>query len=409
VPLVGDRVLVEVVHEDGTLACDACRRLLDASEAVHWPISFGIGETSSSPLQVRARLHRARAVGLDGTPRADGAIDRIATLPRVPGPVAMELRMRCYGVATTTRESCDPTTGELAPVAAAAPGTGDPQLVPGSWSESTSPPCATAAPAGMACVPGGLFFFTGFDGDDATRDQLVRISSFFADEDEMTVGRARTLLATKRVDGVPTLRRNDTSPFSVCAYVGQVDASNDMRALNCVSRSNAEALCIADGKRLLTEAELAYAAGNGARGTRYPWGDDEDICAHAIVARGAAIGELEPPDLSIECRSQGARTAPFGPVIGGSPADVTAAVAGGLRNLAGNLAEWVHGSFAPLSDPCWKRRPVLVDPLCKGDTAAVIRGGSWRDEAWTASSRFRVASSSAGDPSVGFRCARDAR
>jgi formylglycine-generating enzyme required for sulfatase activity len=408
VPLVGDRVLVEVVHEDGALACDACRRLLDASRPAEWPISFGIGETSSVPLRVRARLYRARAVGLDGAPRPESTVDLVAALPRMPGPIAMELRMRCFGVAASSEASCDPALGELAPIAAAAPGAGDASLVPGSWSESTSPACAGAAPDGMACVPGGLFFFAGFDGDDATRDQLVRVSSFFADRDEMTVGHARMLLATKQVQGAPALRRNDTSPASVCAYLGPTDASNDLHALNCVSRPVAEALCAADGKRLLTEAELAYAAGNGARATRFPWGEDEDICAHAIVARGAAIGEIDPPDLSIECRSQGPRTAPFGPVVSGSSADVTTDT-GGLRNLGGNLAEWVAGTFAPLNDRCWSARPLLVDPLCTTGAGAVIRGGSWRDQAWTASSRFRISSSLAGDPSVGVRCARDAR
>ena len=82
---------------------------------------------------------------------------------------------------------------------------------------------------------------------------------------------------------------------------------------------------------------------------------------------------------------------------------------GGLRNLAGNLAEWVAGTFAPLKDACWNARPLLLDPLCTTGTGAVVRGGSWRDEAWTASSRFRVSSSLSGDASVGVRCARDAR
>lgn len=407
-PIVADRVLVEVLRDDGALACDSCRRLLDASRPEAWPISFGIAETSSSSLRVRARLHRSNAVALDGSPRVENTLDAIAALPSAPGVVALELRMRCYGVAATALETCDASAGDLAPIAEARAGEGDPGIVPGSWSESTSPPCAGEAPPGMACVAGGLFFFTGFDGEDATREQLVRLSSFFADRDEMTVGRARALLAGGQVKGAPSLRGSGIGPSSVCTYLGQTDASNDPRALNCVTRGVAEQLCLADGKRLLTEAELAYAAGNGARGTRFPWGDDEDICARAIVARGASAGEVDPPDLSIECRSQGPRTAPFGPVIGGSAKDETTAGSGALRNLGGNLAEWVRGAFAPLSDGCWKGRPLLVDPLCaeSSRTASVIRGGSWRDQAWTASSRFRVSTSAAGDPSVGFRCAR---
>ncbi|MBX3200535.1 MAG: SUMF1/EgtB/PvdO family nonheme iron enzyme [Labilithrix sp.] len=406
-PLVADRLLVEVTRADGSLACDACRRILDASRPEAWPISFGVA-ASATTLHVRARLHRARKLGPEGAPDVSTTVDSRAVLPSEPGPVAIELRMRCLGVPSTLEETCAVDEGELAPVADAVAGAGDAAIVPGSWSEASSPPCASPAPPGMVCVDGGLFFFGAFERDEGDKDQLVRLSSFFLDRDEMTVGRARALLSSAGIVARPTRRGPGRSPESVCAFLGDADARSDELALNCVDRELARELCAADGKRLPTDAELAYVAGNGARGTRYPWGDEEDICARAVVARGAAPLELDEAEVTIECRSTGSGTLPFGPVRGGSPADVTLAPAG-ILNLGGNLAEWTDDAFGPLGGACWRGRPLLVDPVCRVGADGVLRGGSWTFEAWTASSRFRLPTSSVGASSVGFRCARPAR
>jgi formylglycine-generating enzyme required for sulfatase activity len=175
-----------------------------------------------------------------------------------------------------------------------------------------------------------------------------------------------------------------------------------------VDRELAEAMCAAEGKRLLTEAEFAFAATNGARGSPYSWGEDVSVCAHAVVSRGAALFELDTPDLSTECRSQPGRTLPFGPVASGPSGDETLET-GGLRHLGGNVAEWVQDTFESLAAPCWNGRPVLVDPVCRSGTMHALRGGAWRFETWTASATFRVAAERAGTNAIGFRCARDAR
>lgn len=409
VPLVGDRLLVEIVDDEGALACDACRRLLDASKASEWPISFGIAAPQTrSALRIKARLYRARGTAPDGTPDPRGSIDVLAALPEALGPVHLELRAACLGLPATLSSSCDPATGELAPIANAPAGHGDDTLAPGSWSESTSPPCVSPAPDGMACVQGGLFFFGSFDGDDSKREQLVRVASFFADRDELSVGRARALIRARVVRGAPQIRAKDTSASSVCTYLGDTDPASDALPLNCVDRDLAEALCKAEDKRLLSEAEFAFAAANGARGSHYSWGDDLAVCAHAVVSRGATLFELDIPDLSTECRSQPGGTLPFGPVGSGPSRDETVET-GALRHLGGNLAEWVQDTFASLADPCWNRRPVLVDPVCLGGPMHALRGGAWRFETWTASATFRVGSSGDGSNAIGLRCAKNAR
>lgn len=410
VPLVAERLLVEVTNVDGSLACESCRRLIDASSATAWPISFGIAE-SPAPLRVRARLYRTRATTPGGAPDPLATIEAVVMLPAAVGPVVVPLRMACFGEAGTSAESCDPSTGALAPIAPAASGTGDPALLPGSWAEASATSCASPAPPGMACVAGGLFFFGDVDpAAVAAHDPLVRVSSFFADRDELSVGRARVLLAANAVVGAPRLHTDDKSATSVCTYRGTQDGSSDAMPLNCVARDLAEALCAAEGKRLLTEAEFAYASANGARGSRYPWGDDDDICAHAVVARDASLDvELTTrSSMSIECRSQNGRTLPFGPVGGDVPTRDQTVDPVGLRNLGGNLAEWVQDTSAPLDDPCWRGRPLLVDPVCRTGTTPTLRGGAWSFPAWMASATFRTSSVASSPNYAGVRCARDA-
>ena len=404
VPLVGDRLLVEVIGA----GCDSCARLIDASTADAWPVSFGIA-ASSNALRVRARLYRARAVTRNGAPEPLATVDVVTALPAAPGPVAIPLAMTCFGLAATDAESCDPGSGTLAPIVVAATGTGDPLLSPGSWSDATSRPCASPAPSGMACVAGGLFFFGDADPGAEGREQLVRVSSFFADHDELSVGEARALLATTALTKTPQRRTNDKAATRACTYLGNDDRANDALPLNCVSRELAVALCGAVGKRLLTEAEFAYASVNGGQGTRFSWGEDENICAHAVVARDATFNELtERTSMAVECRSQDGLTLPFGPAGRDVPSRDESLAFAGLRHLGGNLAEWVEDRFAELDGPCWKGRPVLVDPVCRTGLSNAMRGGAWSFPAYTASARFRANGAASAPSYVGVRCAKDA-
>ncbi len=414
VPELGDRVLIEITTDDGELACPSCRRVFAASSST-FPLSLGVA-ASSRTLFVRARLFLARDASTTGAPAAELALDRRVRLPSVPGRVALDLPMVCWGIGSTGDATCDPATGALAPTPEAPSGDGDPSLVTGSYARVA--PCGGAPTNdGMVCVDGGLFLFREAPGlpsvAEQSRGQLVRVSSFLLDRDELTVGRFRALFRAGKVKDEPVLHADDGGDRAMCSWRGADDPSADALSLDCLPRSLAAAICAADGARLPREAELAWVAGNGGRGTDYPWGASADACAHAVIGRGALVNELPASTYlsNYDCRVQrDDLTFVFGPAPAERAGD-EGDEALGVRGLAGNLAEWVADDWATILAPCWRGRPYLSDPTCV--TAAhtpMIRGGSWADSTYTAHARYRSATSSlppAQGSTIGFRCARD--
>ncbi|MBW2455983.1 MAG: SUMF1/EgtB/PvdO family nonheme iron enzyme, partial [Deltaproteobacteria bacterium] len=292
VPQFGDRLLLEVLDQNGALACNGCRRQLNAGNATDWPISFGVVPTEGgAPLWVRATLYRTDHVGPDGLPQGTAQLQAMGKLPS-PGDsmmqVGLELRMDCFGVLTDfgADTTCEPATGmagttpELRQIDSA-----DELAKPGSWPAGLPVECSGAVPEGMVCVPGGVFLLGGplsFFGD-AEPEHLVKLSAYALDTDELTVGEIRSLVDDGAISSTPQAQHPDPKDVDgACTY----DGGDDARPVNCITRDLAQAACEAQGKRLPTEAEWEFAAGNRIRETSYPWGEDDDICVHAIVARG---------------------------------------------------------------------------------------------------------------------------
>jgi formylglycine-generating enzyme required for sulfatase activity len=415
VPAFGEVLAVELTDAAGNPYGDDGVRLFDASRPSAWPFSFGILPSSGAPPRLRARLYRLDQVGAGVFPDSSALIDATATLPPAVGltVVALPLMMSCFGVApdVMTGMSCDPATGKLAPEPALASGASPGALpVVGSWLPGRVVPCTGAEP-GMICIPGGAFLMgsvrslAGATGYEPVPEHLVQLSPFSIDVDEMTVGQVRELVVSK---GLPPPEEGDfqsfDSPNGPCTYAGADDASHDAYPITCIPWASARQACELLGKRLPTEAEWEYVAGNLTAKTPFPWGADTDICAHAVVARGRVLVEIE----AIECLDLPDGTVvPSGPQPGGSDEDRTAL---GVKNLGGNVNEWVDGYFQPYSSPCWNTGLLLKDPDCEDSSGGQrsIRGGDWVDAPASAASYFRDGTFGGQevDIQLGFRCAK---
>jgi formylglycine-generating enzyme required for sulfatase activity len=164
-----------------------------------------------------------------------------------------------------------------------------------------------------------------------------------------------------------------------------------------VTWEGAARYCRDQGGRLPTEAEWELAA-RGPEGARFPWGDEPPRCEGVVfgrVADKACPGQVPGPA-----------------AVGSAPQDVTAL---GLRDLGGNVAEWVQDAFLPRYPPC---PGPCKDPLVRPEDVVagasnggepslrVVRGGAWYRAAEAARSAGRGRArwdQVQGD--IGFRCA----
>jgi formylglycine-generating enzyme required for sulfatase activity len=418
VPALGQQLFVEFIDGQGNDVSPVETRLIDGSRPELWPVSFGV--TPSSPGQssrIRVRLYRLDETGPDGAPQGSALIDATGTLPPLDASgvssVTIVLAMGCFGVQADLagHRSCDAATGTLAaePVLSALSASA-PLPSPGSWPPAAVVPCPSEPPAGMVCVPGGVFLMGAFRYFTVNPDlapaplHLVQLSPFALDTDEVTVGAVRGLVATKGLPPPPSADPDPTATPPECTYGG----SDDGLPVTCMSWAQADKACELLGKRLPREAEWEYAAGNLGLKTPFPWGTDTGICADAIVARGRVFGAMssEPS----ECLDAQNGYMP-GPVAGGTTIDITSL---GIKNLGGNVTEWVADVFDRYDGPCWTGSTLLIDPVCSAAVAGsafhVTRGGGWQlgpFEAYTYEREHTIEPGDPGDVTTGFRCAID--
>ena len=404
IPQLGQQLLIELLDSSGNDVAPEDTKLVNGSRPELWPVSFGIiPPPSGSTVRIRVRLYRLDETASDGSPQGSTLLDATATLPPVAGgvdAVAMTLDMKCFGVAADPagHRTCNPSTGQLAAEPTLTSGA-DPSSLPtaGSWPPAAVVSCSSAAPAGMQCIPGGVFLLGAAhyfqNGIPPAPERLVQLDPFFIDIDETTVGEVRAL-----VQGYGLSAPSTSDP--ACTYTSTPGASDGL-PVNCVTQQQAASACSKLNKRLPSEAEWEYVAGNAGLRTIYPWGNAIDVCSFAVVGRGRALAtDVE----SIECMNAQNGYSP-GPVAGGSTLDKTLL---GVLNLGGNMSEWVEDLFDQYTGPCWQTGMTpLLDPICSASKANFghsLRGGSWASAPFAAETYQRNSSNNA-DIAIGFRCA----
>ena len=219
-------------------------------------------------------------------------------------------------------------------------------------------PTETASPAGMAKIPGGLFLMgrNGALDPEAAPAHEVRLGPYLLDERPVTNRGFREFLRSSNRADVAS-RADDDAP-----------ATN-------VTWDEAYAYCLAQGKRLPTEAEWEHAA-RGADGRLYPWGEGFD--PGAVNYRESGVHHAEATGSRPRNRS------PFG-----------------VMDMSGNVWQWCSDDYQHYPG---SKGGVSIQPGTKA-----IRGGSFQSEPWqlTAVARnFEVPSKRS--PEIGFRCAKTA-
>ncbi len=231
---------------------------------------------------------------------------------------------------------------------------------------------------------------------DALPAHRLQVDSFWMEVNEVTyqqyVAFLNTLGPGGHADGcdghlcLVTRQESDTS--SVILSGGEYRATNP--ALNDypvvdVTWYGAQAYCESLGRRLPTEAEWEYAA-RGVSGSIFPWGDEWRVDAANVR------GSMQNEDGVIIAGPQ---------PVGAYPAFASR---DGVRDLAGNVAEWTADWYAPDYYASAEAARTNDTGPTEG-TERVIRGGSWNDNLFDARSvQRRSLSPSLTATSVGFRC-----
>jgi iron(II)-dependent oxidoreductase len=161
----------------------------------------------------------------------------------------------------------------------------------------------------------------------------------------------------------------------------RADPGFERHPANEMSWYGARDYCLAQGKRLPTEAEREYAA-RGVRGRTYPWGE-------------------APPDATrARYRAGWIETAPVASYPAGATPD-------GVLDLAGNVHEWTSTIMRPYpyrADDGREAPDILADRVVRGgaaDTGPETLRASWRGASVSRGAR-------AGHHNIGFRCVKDA-
>lgn len=252
-------------------------------------------------------------------------------------------------------------------------------------SPKATPP--VVCPEGMIGIPGGTFVM-GSPRDEKEADpddelaHTVALHAFCIDRTEVTVRAFRRCVADeanpKRCRAVPRTTyktAEDRASFWNSLCNGAV-ADREEHPINCVDWEMADGYCKWRGAQLPTEAQWEYAAGGPER-RRYPWGAAEPgakwLNACGTECRDMAERNGQPNwEMMFDASDQWPGTAIVGTIAGDTSAF-------GVRDMGGNLLEWVEDWYSPYDagGPEPLQDPVRAAPPSAGAPTRVLRGGGW--------------------------------
>lgn len=225
-------------------------------------------------------------------------------------------------------------------------------------------------PLGMVRLPGGPFTL-----GEPYRDARS-VPPYWLDREEVTQEDFLGWLTQRGVKREPAGARDEDGALLWEPQAASLTTATRPRLPAVgVTYEGAQRFCQARGRRLVRYEEWDLAARGAERMLSFPWGEEPPRCAGVVFARQSAR-----EGAFAACQGDGA-----GPrEVGSAPQDHSAE---GVRDLAGNVSEWVEvpganrysrgGSFARPAESCHSGYYSQLEP-----------GAGYMD--------------------VGFRCARDA-
>lgn len=417
-----DRVRVEQLDARGNVEN---ARIFTAPSALDWPLSFGL--VTPAPVTLRIRAYRARdaqaatsAGALDEVPDPATTIDRLVTLTP-PGsgiePVVVFLASECFNAPASLlepRTTCvDAARQGQPPSAHLSYGTPPAISRIGTWPGARETPCKGPGAPGRVCVPGGFSRIgqasnivvpkVSFELPQAPA-RPVRVSPFFLDRTEFTVGRARPWLASLKA--LAPIKKGGAGSGIVqdCTLTDTPDS--DRFPLNCIMADAAQELCERVGGTLPTEAQWNHAASGRGERRLFPWGDAVPSCCSASISRISSLDEK-----LATCKENGSGPGPVGSHLPTPECPHADSSRDGVLDLAGSVAEILADIEDSFDGPCWSTPGVLIDPVCRRTdlTGRVLRGASYDAGMLTTFVAGRNAigttNAQARAPNAGFRCA----
>ena len=250
--------------------------------------------------------------------------------------------------------------------------------------EARDPPAADLEPASDVFFAGGEFdqgtWKADFAFDNEREAHRVRVAPFALASRPVTQGEFAAFVEETGA-ALPSHWRRDGARWQARRFDRWLALDTSAPMLHA-SLDDALGYCRWARRRLPTEAEWEFAARNGGRMDRFPWGD-------AAVAGGEAL----------DFRHRGPSLALADPLPSTS----------GLRQMLGGVWEWTSTRFAPY--PGFHADPYRDYSQPWFHTHHVLRGGSFATRSRLIHNRFRnFYTAERSDAFAGFRtCALESR